>query len=41
MIKCIKDEAEAKVSVDIKKEANIERPNGKLKIIVVEPETKK
>lgn len=39
MIQCIQEEMEASVHVDIKESAVIERPNGKLKIIVVEPET--
>lgn len=38
MIQCIQEEMEALVHVDIKKSTVIERPNGKLKIIVVEPE---
>lgn len=38
MIQCIQEEVESTVHVDIKKSEVIERPNGKLKIIVVEPE---
>lgn len=41
MIQCIQNEVEALVHVDVKKYASLERPNGKLKIIVVEPENNK